>query len=335
MGIRIGSFNVCNLSYNEKNENTSKNLTQIAKLLLEMNCHIIVLQEVLSEGKMLKGPKLDDIRGQAKAYEKSLLGRMGDKWECLWIPPGIKHENHIAPGSQDRRGEGSAVFWKKDNLELVRKKESMELPFPYTSYSVPRAEEPQARLIRDPGIARFRIKGRPVEIRLIIAHILSSSSSKNREQLDEFALLAGRIYKKIDSFSRDARCTEHCTVLLGDYNLNLESSDVPAKIRVPDIAVFDRYDRMVAADMTGSRKMYTLQNQRTTLKSKEPGLANNFDHFTIDGKINTVVRDVTKDVAVINRIKELYPLEEDEAGKYATYRAQVSDHLPIVINLHI
>ena len=82
MSYKIGSFNVRNLSFGAGG---SRDLDMMADLIREFD--IVALQEVLSEGKILQGPSIKDVSGQAKAYEYSLKSRLGNDWDMCWLDP--------------------------------------------------------------------------------------------------------------------------------------------------------------------------------------------------------------------------------------------------------
>ena len=344
MSFRIGSFNVKNLSYG----NTGRDIDRIAALIKDNKFDIIALQEVLSEGKILKGAKLGDVRGQAKSYERSLLARLGNNWDCQWLPPDTQSKYYPYLGN-DNRGEGYAFIWNTNKFEFPRKADNTEEGteiLPWTEHRYSTKGDSIIRLIRDPGVARFKVKGRPMEIRLITTHIVYGKPKDENLDADldigaitmrrnEFSILAGWIYKKINDDSLSLNCTDRCTILLGDYNLNLKSSGVPSAI-LPDVAYFDKNGRAYfpqnGIDVDNAPiKVYTLQNGLSTLKQKEAGLANNFDHFSMD---EDTKNKFVQGVSVIDGINHhVEPGDGTEESKYNTYREKVSDHLPIMIEL--
>ncbi len=344
MGIRIGSFNVKNLAYGNK----GRDLDRIAKLLREMNCDIIALQEVLSEGKILTGPDLKSPGGQAKAVEYSLLHRMGGKWRCIWLDPGKSSSYR----GEDKRGEGYAFLWNTARICLPTKANGEEiLPRIWRQYSfryVPYGET-GLKLIRNPAIGRFRIKGLKMEIRIINTHIVYGKPSEENLAKDidygavlmrknEFSILAGQIYKRLDSDCIDEHCTSRRTILLGDYNLNLAKSG-NLNATVPAVACFDERGCILpsTAENLGAGKnvtMYTLQSDLTTLKQSEPKLNNNFDHFTVGKNVLPhIVGPSPKSVDGVNL--HVDAADQDDESKYNTYRTKVSDHLPITIELNL
>jgi CDP-glycerol glycerophosphotransferase (TagB/SpsB family) len=68
----------------------------------------------------------------------------------------------------------------------------------------------------------------------------------------------------------------------------------------------------------------------STLKKDKDGLANNYDHFSFDSRVkNQIVPNSAKTINAIDQHSK------DENTKYETYRKEVSDHLPIVIEIDI
>lgn len=68
MRFIVGSFNVRNLADGE-----GRDLDRIASIIKDNAMDVVVLQEVLQEGKILNGIQLKDEAGQSKAYKRSLL----------------------------------------------------------------------------------------------------------------------------------------------------------------------------------------------------------------------------------------------------------------------
>ena len=201
MSFRIGSFNVKNLSFG----NSNRDLQRIADLIRDNQFDIIALQEVLSEGKALKGPSIGNNKGQAIAYQKSILGRLGPDWDCRWLDPSTSSKFYPYLG-KDSRGEGYAFLWNTRKFELPEKDGRYLEPYIEHRYST--KGENIIRLIRDPAVGCFKVKGRPMEIRLITTHIVFGKPNENVFNADfdigvrnmrrnEFRILAGWIYKKV------------------------------------------------------------------------------------------------------------------------------------------
>lgn len=329
MQYKIASFNVKNLSDSVSAEKLD-NITQIIK---DNNLDIVALQEVLSNGKILTGSNKKSISGQAKAYENSLKRRLGDDWSICWRSAHSWAKDYAY---SDVRGEGYAFLWNTKRIELVEDNGVEILPRIFRKYDFP--EDGMIRLIRDPCYGRFKIKGRRPEIRLISTHIVySKPKNRNRSneenelgsilrRKNEFQIIAGQIYPQIESDSK--LNTVPYTIILGDYNLNLPNS-IAGYPTVPEIACFDDKGRALTYHEGAPIIIETIQSELTTLKLKEDGLANNYDHFSYGRRVRN--SNIIKAVDVINIMDRFTGAE----SKYEQYKKKVSDHLPIVLTIEI
>lgn len=334
MSIRIGSFNVKNLSLA-----TGRDIDRIAQIIKDNELDIVAMQEVLSEGKILTGVNAKNVSGQAKAYEYSLKSRLGKNWDICWRDPGTSAKNYPFLG-EDSRGEGYAFLWNTEKVNLpIDINGNRVYPRIFRNYKV-NENIGVIRLMRDPCYGRFVINDRKVEIRLITTHIIygKPKDEKMSVELDygavamrnnEFDILAGQIYPRVSEYYKDVNCNVPYTLILGDYNLNLRSSGI-SKALMPAIACFDSRGKKVNELENSFYKIYTVQDNLSTLKKDEDGLANNYDHFSFDERVKMQI--VPNSVRTINAIEQHV---KDESTKYETYRKEVSDHLPIVIEIDI
>ena len=345
MSFRIMSFNVHNLSLA-----TGRDIERIRKIIADNSVDIVAMQEVLAEGRPLKGFGSQNAEASsADRYLKALLGR---NWEVSWAYPLVHAKNYPYLG-KDNRQEGYAFLWNTDKFELPLDENGEAIrPKIFTNYHVNRGSESldggknlekQIRLIRDPYYGRFKVKGRPTEIRLISTHIVFNKPQDDKlaAQLDygaagmrrhEFNILAGKIYPRISEYYKDVNCTAPYTIILGDYNLNLKSRD-KRTYSIDEYAVFDKNGHLIPK---GSANTYciirTVQDQLTTLKVDEPGYANNYDHFSFDDRTSKEVsKDSWKRVEAVSPSGSATPSDAD----FETYRKEVSDHLPIIIDINI
>ena len=334
MSYRIASFNMRNISLK-----TDRNLNRIAKIILgEDNpddsraFDIVAMQEVLSEGRVVTG-----IRANNKsALEKSLIGRLGKHWDAYWESPRTHAKNDINLG-EDVRGEGYLFLWNTRKFELLRDKNNCIIyPSIFQHY---KTMEGMPRLIRDPLYGRFRIKNTNIELRLITTHIVSGkpSNSLNTDlgavalRRHEFNVIAGSIYSRISDYRKDVNCTNSYTIILGDYNLNLTNSDAGnPKFDFPgEVACCDSNGCRVAVGAPDSRCIITKQIKRTSLG--EGHYANNFDHFSFDKRVNDIVMGCSRIDAVHSQEN---PEDQTEEQKFARFYKEVSDHVPIVIDIN-
>ncbi|MCR4830485.1 MAG: endonuclease/exonuclease/phosphatase family protein [Pseudobutyrivibrio sp.] len=265
MRYRICSFNVKNLS-----DGDGRDLDRIAKIINDNHADIVCLQEVLQEGKILEGFSVSGVAGQAKAYDRSLLRRLRGHWRSQWKAPKIRLDMEQYLGG-DRRGEGFAILWKTDRLDLPKDKYGNDvLPTIYENYKTDPVDS-KLRLIRDPLYARFIVHNRPAEIRIISTHLIFGKNDSLKDFIDygamemrrkEFEMIAGQIYYRVSEMYKDINATAPYTIMLGDYNMNLGSS-------LPITLAFDKKGRIVS-DSNAYFTVNNLQNALTTLKSKEP-----------------------------------------------------------------
>ena len=326
MSYRIGSFNVCNWSSSGHEDQTAnqdtpsvRKLNRIAEIIRKERLDIVAFQEVLSEGKMLK----------------SLKRRLGGNWEAHWDKP--KKENLFYRG--DNRNEGYGFLWRTDKFELIPIGKRDWIWGDYGPSNGASDILKGVRLIRDPLYGRFKLKNQRFELRLITTHILSDKPASIPTGLDgvsaldmrqnEFNILAGKIYARIADQRKDIHGVVPYTIMLGDYNLNLESSSVH-RATVPDMACFDAQGRRVEGIAHARRIIYTVQKELTSLSPT--AYTNNFDHFSYDGRTRAaIIKGEAKRIDAVRKYAGTGTGTEEE--KFADYHDKVSDHVPIVIEI--
>ena len=348
MVVKIGSFNVRNLS---ASKGFKRDLKKIAKFINYYQLDIVCLQEVLSEGKILKGFNVNGANGQAAAYNKSLMGHLTGKWDCQWAMPHTSRELEKAMVSSDTdeddadvRGEGYAILWRTDKgIELAKKDGVERRPDIYANGYDSTIAGSMLRLIRDPLEARFKIKGKKVELRVLSTHVIYAKSKSLKDVIDygaiemrrkEFYILAGQIYQKVNKDGKSPKAIVPYTILLGDYNLNIGSS-------LPDTLVFDKDGHVLNNDVTEIDEndgtpfvIRNYQNEKTTIKRDTAEMANSYDHFTYDDRMaDLVVPDSCRAVDLIHKYSSASDKTEEEL--FATYFKDVSDHIPIIITLNL
>lgn len=334
MGIRIASFNMHNFSLGKKD------LDRIARIILENKIDIVAMQEVLAEGRAVSGKTiLKDETAKKTALEKSLLGRLGSRWDTCWADPQTKSKFYPYLGN-DKRGEGYSFLWNSEKLELLRdENDRLIYPSIFRNYKTDYGDGAW-RLIRDPLYGRFKLKGTKVELRLITTHIAFGKPSvgNTKEGYDydkgaialrqhEFSVLAGSVYSRISDYRADVNVTVPYTVILGDYNLNLRSSGADHAF-VDAVAFFDSTGRQTAAPVADARAIYTVQDEMTTLGKDQ--YSNNYDHFSFDDRVKGVVVGIGRIDAVHSQEK---PEDQTEEEKFAGFYRDVSDHVPIILDI--
>ncbi len=332
MSYKIGSFNVRNLSFGA---GASRDLDMIADIIREFD--IIALQEVLSEGKILLGIDVNDISGQAKAYEYSLKSRLGSNWDMCWLDPGTDSKWYPYLGD-DSRGEGFAFLWRTDKFRCPLNAYGKEIrPRIYRQYRTDFSRG-ELRLKRDPGYGRFQLISMPnTEIRLITTHIVFNKPSKDNlskeidfgaymMRLNEFNVLARNIYTSISDDHNDVNCVVPYTIILGDYNLNLSESGAGSPY-VPPVVVVDAQKRIsVPTSLYLDEGLYEIRTKQTdlsTVNKEADNYANNYDHFTFDVRtVNCIVQGLPHRLNAV-----------EKTGNLRTYKDKISDHIPIMLEI--
>ena len=327
MPYKIGSFNVRNLSWGLKK---SRDLDFIAEIIKEFD--VIALQEVLSEGKILEGPTLNNPSGQAAAYDHSLRSRLGDNWDMCWLDPKTESKWYPFIG-EDKRGEGYAFLLRKDKFRCPVDAYGKKIrPRIYRQYKTDYSNG-ELRLIRDPGYGRFQLVDMPnAEIRLITTHIIYNKPKEDnlKKTVDhgadkmkrkEFEILARQVYTRISEDYNDSNCIVPYTIILGDYNLNLLSSGAGSPY-VPNLVVLDSQNNILPIYEIAEKGVYrirTVQSDLATINDKADNYASNYDHFTYNNHTEDIVQGTARRLNAVERI-----------GNHKIYKETVSDHIPIM-----
>lgn len=314
MGYRIGSFNVKKLSYATKDDaigdgtSVRRDYNAIGAIIRE-NFDVVALQEVLNENVL-------------KLLFPSYAG-----WLYRWEQSRSKTEDS---------DEGYAFAWNANRLRLVTE------PALWMQY---RQDDALGKngILRHPYYGRFTpsgtITGGPFcEFRLLNVHIrwkpainslLDVKTAELRRR--EFLVLTEQILNRVED-KRYGNNMPAYTLLLGDYNLNLQRPGNPS----PYIQDF-----ILVEDAGKQKKFITTQDKLTTLSMKRlkdstngtdqlvfNGYANNYDHFTY----NETYFDssgLKADTDTIDTVT-LY-----RNGDFERHYREISDHIPIIINIEL
>lgn len=316
--IRVASLNMKNFN------STNKDIAFVAKVLRECRSDIIVLQEVLDQGVA------------EVSFNSSGLGLLrrtiGTHWDATRVSIKERIEDDYPYLKSDKRGEGYAFLWNTQRIELLQDKNDQDiLPSLFADY---KPGDKLNWLRRDPGYGRFKIKNTKVEIRVINVHLISEVPSnenfiskipikdKAELRISEFDVVAGKIYKRIHH-KRDLNFNSVYTIIIGDYNLNLEGygEDLPS---IQEVRCYDIFGNHCDWGFT---KMKTVQTDRTTIKGDYSGFKNNFDHcsFIEDLKHSHAIRKCNRHIKLD---------ESDPEEKIKEYYEKVSDHMPIVVEIN-
>ena len=327
--VRIASFNVKNLSKNCLDEDSQKrrDLKEIARLVRD--CDIVVLQEVLDK---------EVVSSISQAFNSApIIQLLGHSWQGVWV--NTQAQSIHFPYQGDSRGEGYAFLWNTRKVELAKDEKGKDI-FPKT-YSHYKVGYESNKMLRYPGYGRFILNNRirPVEIRVITTHI-AFNKPKTKEDADipdtkeiqnrkrEFDILAGWIYKNINEYCLDTTKNAIYTIIVGDYNLSLKQIGIDKEMG-QTIVCYDRFGNRTYAvydydNTSGVNVMKTVQSEPTTINQDCTDYANSYDHCTYNRKIDQVVRNCYRKSVLNDKTPE----------QIKEYRDTVSDHVPIVVELH-
>lgn len=312
MGYKIGSFNMYKYQAHRSDKEIRKNLDTIANIILLEKFDILALQEIFSENAM-----------------ELLLNRLGRRnWTGCWDRPNSRSM---------QAAEGYAFIWNTRRIKLAESQTSsgkrISKPRIYNQYKINSGNR-QKKLIRNPYFARFNPINTFFEIRLINIHIMFSENKNYEEEINllsdaamrknEFDIIARSIFEK-EADKRYGNNMPSYTIILGDYNMSLNRGWTKGPYVQEVIEISD--EQVV-------KKIHTVQDQLTTLKSKsinnpdEPvrGYANNYDHFSYD---ENRFSGVTVHCRKIDSVRK-YTNDDFER-----HRKEVSDHVPILLDLDL
>ena len=165
---------------------------------------------------------------------------------------------------------------------------------------------------RDPLLGRFMTRN-GYEIRLINIHLFFSDM---QQRVRECARITGNMYYDIASIVPENIGIKVFTFALGDYNFDCETCNSISRENL----FFD---------------IVTTQRDSTTLNksnASDGGLTssglsgNSYDHFTYDkNKVESAIRNPPMAIDA--------PREEGFSGNYTKYLNEVSDHIPVIIEI--
>jgi hypothetical protein len=327
--VRVASFNVKNLSQKclDETSQKSRNLKEIAKLVRD--CDIVVLQEVLDREVVAS---ISQTMNSAP-----LLKQFGHNWRGVWV--NTQANSVYFPYEVDTRHEGYAFLWDTRKVEPVKDVNGNDiLPKTYSHY---KAGSESNKMLRYPGYGRFILRNRirPIEIRVITTHIAFNKPTTkedfeipDKKEIDnrrrEFDILSGWIYKNIDDYHKEPVKNAVYTIIVGDYNLSLRQIGIDVKID-QTVTCYDRYGNRTYAvtnydDAFGVNVMKTVQSEPTTINRDCTDYANNYDHCTYNYKIDQAIRNCYRKPVLNGKTPE----------EIKEYHDTVSDHVPIVVDIH-
>ena len=330
MKCRIGSLNCRSFKNHE-----IKDTETIAKIIHGEELDICALQEIQGKGAM-----------------NQLLSDLNYGQNGKWV--GFHEQDSINRTGNDHYEY--AFIWNTDHINLPSKEYDYQqikfqnpvMPHIFKKYKILDMENGQKALRYEPLYGRFlfgdflhktkdKLSAPLWEIRVINTHLMFSKGVENAEtdkgqlmmRRNELDVLIKNIYHKIsDRCYKVGSADTAYTILLGDYNMNRHDSGVKGNqlcsIHTPD----EEYEVVCIRDANKKKNIVTLQSELTTFKKlneddeQSEYLANNYDHFTYDN----------------GRFEEIKPqISRVDITKYCSkmdYYKDVSDHLPIVIELN-
>jgi hypothetical protein len=202
-------------------------------------------------------------------------------------------------------GNEFAFIW---NPERVRECSKGMEPQVFTAYN--RSDD---HLTREPLYGRFQPVGIGpfIEFRLINIHLHHGENKSSNDEAEtendvscrqrECSTAKGVIHETIDT-TRYGNFRRAFTIVLGDYNFDCET-----------------------CNQFGPSNVRTLQTEKTTLRKIEPyGYKSSYDHFSFDSNKNSSV------IYTVTRVDAVHEYFSDD---YARYRKNVSDHVPVIIEI--
>lgn len=314
MGYKLGSFNMYKFQAYRSDDKIKKDLDTIASIISSEKFDIVAMQEIFDVTPM-----------------NMILNRLGKRWKGAWAKPNSRSV---------QAAEGYAFIWNTDRIMLAESitasGKRVYQPRIYQQYRLDK-KQGQRELVRDPFYGRFKPKNENLEIRIVNTHIMFSNGNSDEEDEDrffqlndvamrrnEFEVLVRNILAKENTWRYGNNLAAY-TILMGDYNLNLNREWTSGPYLQEVVEIDDgRY----------TYKIRTVQDQLTTVKNRlrlnpdEParGYANNYDHFSYDEE----------------RFADLHPKVKrvDTVRKYCgddfeKHKKEISDHVPISIEIDL
>lgn len=309
MEYKIASFNMERFGAYAR-----KDLSKIAEIITEENLDVVAMQEIFSEGK-----------GVQRLLEEFVKHELYNWDVCVPDPKQTRHSESC--------GETYAYLWNKSKFKLVE----------FTELGMKRTFTPRILEKSDVGVncalfarSPFYIRLQPCyggffELRLINVHIYYGDRSLpavEKRKL-EYKLLTEEVYPSLSTRAYGQNRRPY-TIAMGDYNLNIYSPTVQTTER-------NCYLNPIYTYSDGRRQIciQTVQNKLSTLKKSDSGntqafgasmYANNFDHFTYSQQLSDFTHVSVGTIDAVNKYC---------GGDSAYYRDNISDHLPIVMEIEI
>ena len=317
MKYRIGSFNMKNFGAYPK-----RDFEKIAQIIRDEKMDVVAFQEILSEGKGVRS-----LLEQAVKFELY-------NWGFCWASPreSLDASKMVEMIINDSRGEGYAYIWNKQKFNLAE----------FTAMGKAKIFEPRiinsvsndvpincTFFARTPYYIRLQPRyGGFFELRLINIHIYygNNSPSEVEKRRIEYETLVQDIYPNI-SQKRYGNFRPAYTIAMGDYNLNIFRPNVSTQAKNYLTEVFDYENgRQICHIITMQDQLTTLKDTSRSEAESEGGYANNYDHFTYSPELSHFAGVTCQAVDAVEKYCE---------GDFEYYRKNISDHVPIVMEIEL
>lgn len=293
-----------------------KDFEKIAEIIVSENLDVVALQEIFSAGK-----------GVERLLEQCVLYGLRD-WDVRFSEPPSKITN---TNELNLRGEIYAFLWNKRRFKLAE----------FSEIGEKRVFEPRiinslqtdvhvdcSFFARTPYYIRLYPQyGGFHELRLINVHIYYGDNhlSEVQKRIVEYDTLVQHIYPEI-SIKKYGEFRPAYTIALGDYNLNLFRPQRSTQAKNYLTEVYSYYNGRE------SYRVITAQDQLTTLNAPSQidplgrGYANNYDHFTYSLELSPFSGVSCQAIDAVAKYCN---------GDFAYYRSNISDHLPVAMEIEL
>lgn len=308
MKYRIGSFNLHRFG-----DDPNKDLDKIAEIILGEDLDVVAFQEVFGRGV-----------GTRRLLEEYVRHRFY-KWDIR-----CSKENGDFSGS----GEGYAYIWNTRKFKLPESGQEGDLRFePKVINDMPGS---CGVFFRPPYYIRLLpCHGGLFELRLINIHIFHGDSKDKISAIErrqfEYKMLVQKIYPQINQ-EPYGNFRSAYTIAMGDYNLSIFRPYIQNRSKAFLSEVYNY------SEGRESYQVITMQEQLTTLckpdktddqeqeLSPASNYANNYDHFTYSPETSPFTGVSCHAIDVVSKYC---------GGDFEYYQKNISDHIPVVIEIEI
>ena len=316
MRYKIGSFNMKNWG-----RSSARDFEKIADIIVGEGLDVVAFQEILSEGA--------GVKQWLETCVRFNLYDWGFCWGCPKESSDVEKIQEMI--HEDRRGEGYAYIWNRQKFHLTETQQQGEQRIFEPRILNSRSNDVNvdcSTYARTPYYIRLHpCYGGFFDLRLLNIHIYHGKTGNSpdiEKRQSEYQLLVQEIYPQI-SQKRYGDFRPAYTIAMGDYNLNIfrpdrvtQGGDLQEVIEVPEYGTV-----ITAQDQLSTLKKAKDDSLCREALSRDIG-ANNYDHFSYE---KTMFSDVSCSV-----IEAVHKYCNDDLDYY---RKNISDHLPVVIEIEL